>query len=343
MSEIEKIDKNLAVEKGVEDDGLEFFDVCAESFNLCGVTHDDVFLRLPRDVAKSANEGVAGLCEHTAGGCVHFVTNSKKIAIKCTMQFITEFPHMPATGVRGFDIYIDNAYYKTFVPPLEIKDGYESCVEFETGEKRAVTINFPLYNGVKDLYIGLEKGATCEYLNPYKYDAPIVYYGSSITQGGCASRPGRSYEAIISRKLLCEHLNLGFSGSAKGEAVIAEYIANLNMLALVIDYDYNAPTARHLKDTHERFFNIIREKNPDLPVVFVSGPNRRMSEVEERYEVIKTTYENAKNSGDENVYLIKGTDMFADDEFTVDDCHPTDYGFAIMAEKIGAVLENIIQ
>ncbi len=176
-----------------------------------------MFRRMPEKTAKEVSEGVYALHTNTAGGSLHFETNSSRIAIKCTMNDVTRFSHMAATGVCGFDIYVNNEYFKTFVPPGDIIGGYESEVTLTGTEMRTITINFPLYNNVTDLYIGLENSAECKSIDSYKPIKQAVFYGSSMTQGGCASRPGMSYQAIISRNIGCPVLNLGFSGSGKGE------------------------------------------------------------------------------------------------------------------------------
>lgn len=340
---IEKIDKNLEIKTINNRNELTFYDACSEKFYISGLIHDTMFRRMPEKTAKAVSESVYALHTHTAGGSVHFETTSNRIAIKCTMNEITHFPHMAATGVCGFDIYVNNEYFKTFVPPVDMTGGYESEVTLTGTEMRKITINFPLYNNVTDLYIGLENGDECKSINPYKPIKQVVFYGSSITQGGCASRPGMSYQAIISRNIGCPVLNLGFSGSGKGERVMAEYISQLEMSVFVLDYDHNAPNSEHLKNTHEPFFKIIRKSNPNLPVIMLCQHDRFMSEAEERRRIIFDTYTNAKNSGDNNVYFINGFDLFPNRDCTVDGCHPTDYGFSFMAEKIGGVIEEILK
>jgi hypothetical protein len=133
-----------------------------------------------------------------------------------------------------------------------MQDGYESVIRFETRRKREITINFPLYSSVSALYIGLEENAVVEPSAGYKNKKPMVFYGSSITQGACASRPGNSYANIVSRTLGIDHINLGFSGNAKGEQTMADYIASLDMSVFVYDYDYNAPDPEHLQNTHQK-------------------------------------------------------------------------------------------
>lgn len=123
-----------------------------------------------------------------------------------------------------------------------------------------------------------------------------------------------------------------------------EYIKNLDMSVFVYDYDHNAPTVEHLANTHEKMFKAIRNENPELPIVIMSRPKFNLTEEEQqRMHIIETTYKNALSSGDKNVYLINGrmlTELCAD-EGTVDNCHPTDFGFASIAKALGDVIEKI--
>ena len=115
---------------------------------------------------------------------------------------------------------------------------------------REYTLNLPLFNEIYELYIGVEKGSSLVSHNDYRIEKPVVFYGSSITQGVEASRPGTSYESVISRNIDCDYINLGFAGCAKGEEEIAEYISEIDMSAFIMDYDHNAPDSEHLKKTH---------------------------------------------------------------------------------------------
>ena len=208
----------------------------------------------------------------------------------------------------------------------------------------------PTYTTVEELYIGIEEGAILEEYDPYLPVPPIVYYGSSITQGGCVSRPGNTYEAKITRDLGIDHINLGFSGNAKGELVMAEYLSNLDMSLLVIDYEHNAPSPEHLKATHEPFFKYIRSKRPNLPIVICSSPDivhrEDCKRFTERRQTVFTTYLNALESGDRNVYFVDGMQYFegVDKDFcTTDGCHPTDMGHYYMALSIESAIKTALE
>ncbi|MBE7044721.1 MAG: hypothetical protein E7397_04275 [Ruminococcaceae bacterium] len=345
--DITEIDKNFKLDTNIEQEGLVFFDAADEKFDLYGVYKTEQgFRRLPEDVAKATNEGTELLATNTAGGRLRFVTNSEFIAISCKIPSITRFQHMPQSGIAGFDVTVNGKLRGTFYPPLDLESKYEGIFHFEHADRKEILINFPLYNDVTEMFIGLQDTAYIEKAPKYTHEKPVVFYGSSITQGGCASRPGNSYEEILSEWLDCNYINLGFSGSARGEQAMAEYIASLDMSVFVMDYDHNAPTPEHLEKTHEPFYKIIREKNPDLPIVFVTGPNYYFWDGEPRRQIILKTYEKAKAAGDEKVWFVDGRELWGKEGWnhaTMDGCHPSDLGFWRMAEGIRPALEEALK
>ncbi len=310
-------------------------------------TQKDCYRRMPQKTADRVSDRVSRLSRNTAGGRLRFRTNSSSIAVFAKMAGIERMPHFSLTGMASFDLYVDGFYRGTFMPPETLKDGYSAVIRLGDCDYKNITVNFPLYSDVNALAVGVDKGA--EILPPKEYgiSKPIVFYGSSITQGGCASRSGNSYEAVISRRLDCDYLNLGFSGGAKGETAMARYIKDISMSAFVYDYDHNAPTPEYLAETHKKMFDIIRKSNPLLPIVIVSRPDiQKSADTDARYEIIKKTYEDALSEGDKNVYLIDGRKIMAGsagDAGTVDTIHPNDFGFSAMAKCIGDVLEDILK
>lgn len=343
--DITKIDKNFKTTT-IDKQDVRFYDILQPPFSLHGVSYDgSCFRRLPEAVAQSVSTRVHALSVHTAGGRLRFRTDSPYVALRAEMPVIGKMGHFALSGSAGFDLYADGCYVKTFVPSFKIQDGLEGVIELGEAKTREITINFPLYSGISALTLGLQEGAVLAAPAPYRHQKPVVYYGSSITQGGCASRPGNCYPAILSRRLDCDHINLGFSGSGKGEAEIAEYIAGLDMSVFVYDYDHNAPTAEHLAETHERMFRIIRQKNPTLPVVMLSRPKYALTGAEEaRLTIIRETFTRAQTAGDRNVYFMDGRALMdlAGREGTVDGTHPNDLGFASMARALEPLLADIL-
>ena len=355
MSNITEIDKNFKNENAYRPD-MVLYNVKEKPFKLYGFVEceDNAFKRIPTEVAQQISSGVKYSHAHTSGARVRFKTNSEYIILKAKMSSFTVLPHMPITGTSSFDLYADGEYVSTLFPPLtydgfepvfELKDGFEAITTFNDKKMRDIVIHFPLYNNVDELFIGISDNAELVEGGEYKYTKPVVFYGSSITQGGCASRPGNAYISIISRWLDTDIVGLGFSGNAVAGETVANYIANLDMSVFVYDYDFNSPSEEHLAKTHEEMFKIIREKNPNLPIVMASRVNKVSEENKRRFKIIEETYNNAIANGDKNVYIINGMDILTsiDKEiFTVDGVHPNDFGFYCMAKAFGDVIKNLL-
>lgn len=350
MADIAEIDKNMRVEKHPDFGNVLMYDIEGAPFVIEGVYKDgDKFIRMPEEVAKSTSEGVFELNKHSAGGNVRFTADCTSMAFRVEFSTVGRIPNMAMTGSAGFDIYekIDGKwrYSRTFVPPMDVEFEFESVLNFCPG-KREYQINFPLYSGLKKFEIGFTSDVKIEKPGERKIKKPVVFYGSSITQGGCASRPGMSYEAILARRFDFNYINLGFSGSAHGEQSVAQYIASLDMSAFVLDYDHNAFSPEELKQTHEPFFKTVREKHPELPIIMMSRPKYYLSEEEkERRSVVEETYKNAVAKGDKNVYFLDGRQLTkqAEGEETCDNCHPNDLGFMCMADAVSDVFKKIIK
>ncbi|MBQ8409169.1 MAG: hypothetical protein IJY39_09940 [Clostridia bacterium] len=352
---IEDIDKNFKLETEIKREGLRFVNVVEEPFTVHGLIRiSDRWVRMPLDIAEKTSPAVYNLAKRTAGGRVRFVTDSPYVAIKTVQPPAGVMPHMPLTGHAGFDLYIgegkNSAYCRSFVPPatLQTGNGYESVLDLTPqqlgdGGLHSFTINFPLYHDVYELYVGLKEGSVIQKAPDYTVKTPMVYYGSSITQGGCASRPGTCYQGWLSRWFDADYINLGFSGSAKGEDEIADYVASLSMSAFIYDYDYNSPTYETLVDTHEKMLRKVREAHPEVPIICASRPRFPLNPEETaRRDLIAANVEKLKAEGDRLISFIPGKELlaFGGTEGTVDYCHPTDLGFYSMALRFAEELEK---
>lgn len=347
---MDEIDKNFKVETELDLPNLKFFDPREEPFTIYGVWYEDgQYRRMPDKLAESVNPSIHILSKECSGGRIKFRTNSPYIAIhtKCTRHIM---PHFALTGSSGFDVYIgkNEKFAGTIIPPWNCNEfsEYEGKVMFRDKKMREVTLNLPLYSPVFELYIGLEDGSKIEKTEGYKYEKPILYYGSSITQGGCASRAGNCYQAIISRTLRTNYMNLGFSGNALAEDIMAEYVAKQDMSVFVYAYDHNAPTPEYLEQTHERMFKTVRAANPTLPIIMLTRPKFYLKDEEKkRLEIVKRTYDNAVAAGDKNVYFIPGPTLmkYARDNGTVDQSHPNDYGFYSIAKALVPLLKQLLE
>ena len=345
--DISSIDKNFHIETKIKKDDIKFYNVEEAPFKVYGVYKDGgKYRRMPEDVAKSVSEGVYKLHANTAGGRVRFVTDSPYIALKLQIGGQSKFSFFSVTGIMGCDVYSGKRYYGTIIPPLDTTTEYENVVDIPDPCEREYTINMPIYSCVYKIYLGIKEGSTLKPADDYKITKPIVFYGSSITQGGCASRPGNTYPSQISRALDCDFISFGLAGSAKGEEEIARYISSLDMTAFCYDYDYNADSLEQYKETHEKFFKIIRAAQPNLPIIMTTRPKKHLTDEEkERINVMMRTYQNAIDAGDKNVYYIKGCDLLEDsvaEVSLIENCHPNDCGFASMARVMGKKLKEIL-
>ena len=355
MSKIQ-YDENMIVPSSLNLPDVRFYNLDGEPFKVYGIFRDgDRYYRLPRSVAETVSPGVNTMCETTAGARIRFMTDSPYVAVAVEYGFCETSAIITSLNMGGFDLYLDNKFVNSFRPQFELAGEplytYLNIPKRLYGEEddgsekrkmRLVTINMPSYSSVKKMHVGIKEGSEISHAPDYKHEKPVVFYGSSITNGAAASRPGLTYEARISRMLDTNFVNLGFGGLCKGEPEMARYIADLDMSVFVLDYDHNAKTVEHLLETHEPFFKTVREKNPDLPIILISMPEYQVDNAE-RFAVIKRTYDNAVASGDKNVYLICGKEFFGYDlEFTVDGVHPNDEGFLKMAERIAKELAPLL-
>lgn len=345
LVDISKIDGNMSAKTKIDRSGFDFYSVDDAPFRIYGVKKiDGKYRRLTEEVAKTVNFKVHLLHANTAGGRIRFVSDSKRLAFIVKGEFGMPGENLAYLNCASLDVYANGSYYGIARGgtnyPVTYYESVVSNEAFAKGE-RLYTVYMPCYGEAHEIFIGIEKGASLKVAPDYTYEKPVVFYGSSITQGACASRGGLAYEAILEREFDFDYLNLGFSGNANGEQSMARYIAGLDMCAFVLDYDYNARNPRELLETHEPFYKTVREQNPNLPIIMISMPKYDLTEEDlERYKIIKATYDNAVASGDENVYLIFGKDLLfgVGSEGLSDGIHPNDLGFRYMSRGIAEKL-----
>lgn len=343
--DISKIDKNF--ENTFTYEGMKLYNVNEAPFKLYGLCREEGeldFKRMPHSFPDTVkNPVVKAMYKKTSGLRVRFRTDSKRIILKCELPEKANIPHMALTGSSCFDMYVDGKYFNVFRPGIDangkysedksMDGGYASGYTFNKEKKMCdVVIHFPLYNEVTSVYVGLEEDAQVLPGNEYTYEKPVVFYGSSITQGACASHPGNCYTAMLARHFDFNYVNLGFSGGCRAELEFARYIATLDMTAFVLDYDHNAPSLADLEATHEPFYKELRKLRPDLPIIFISASDlcSGYESRAKRREVIRRTYENALTAGDKNVYFVDGLKAYeaVGVQFcVVDNAHPNDLGF----------------
>ena len=328
-------------------------------FNLVGfewMDQDSVYRRLPVHSKWKIPKAVNNLANNTAGGQLRFITNSNKIHLDVVLTNASGMYHMPATAQSGFDIYVQKDGRQKYLKTANFSASdihYKTTIDAgNSNKKQQFTINFPLYNGVESVRIGIEKNATLEKPNPFKRTGKIVIYGTSITQGGCVSRPGMVYSNILSRKLDVEFVNLGFSGNGKGEPELAHIISEISGVSMLL-LDYEANASATIQNTIEDFVTILRAKFPKTPIVIMSkiryaynveGSDSYRQLISNRNFQKELVY-SRKNKGDTNIYFLDGSTVLGDDydECTVDGVHPTDLGSYRIANALLQKIQGILK
>ena len=304
------------------------------------------YWRLPADVIDQVNSGVSEVAKFPSGARVRFATDSRRIALCAVVGPAGYIKNVGAIGKCGLAGYVDGEWHYVVYPVASDAEEMTGAYDLD-GKMHEHTVYLPLFTPLYDLMIGLDDDTQVKPPRPYAVQKPIVFYGSSITNGASATHAGNAYVSIVCRRLDASFLNLGFSGSARGEESIARYIAGLDMSLFVMDYDHNAPDAAHLEATHERFFRIVREAQPDLPIALISKPDFDIDPEGNaaRRAVIRRTYEHALAAGDARVRFIDGETLFGTTErrdCLVDGTHPNDLGFRRMANAITPVLRELL-
>ena len=355
MPEFTDLDENFKQKQAETENPIADYQLPCAPFDLYGVYYDNTeerFVRMPKSVAEQVNGGVADKYKHTSGGRIRFSTNSDYFGITVEYSGLNQFSHMPLSGICGFVLIDETEEVDRFMcnmrpEPCGNSTGFKGTTWLRSDKIRHYVLYLPTYNDVKSLTIHLKNGAYVGGGKRYKDIKPILYYGSSITHGGCASRPDMMYPARIERWTNIDFIDLGFSGSARGEEVMVDYLASIDCSVFVCDYDHNAPNPEHLEKTHFPLYQRYREKRPNTPIVFITKPDIENDDsAPARRKAVFATYQKAKKLGDKKVYFIDGGEFFKGidrSKCTVDGCHPNDLGFEKMATTVLKTLKKIIK
>jgi len=309
--------------------------------------------RLPAKAEKTVRPAVWSLSRHSAGMLARFVTDAPVIWTDYTLTSANvAMPHMPATGVSGLDLYAQddagNWRWLSVTRPTakQVKTQLVSGLE---PRRRAYTVYLPLYNGVETLKIGVPKGATFEPIAPRK-EKPLVFYGTSITHGACASRPGMPHPAILGRRLDRPVINLGFSGNGRMEPEVGELLCELDAAVYIIDCLPNMQGS-DVAQRAEPLVRQLRKARPETPIVlvedrtfanapFLAGHQNRHRA---NREALRAAYEKLQGEGFSKLYYIEGDKLLGDDrDDTTDGSHPSDLGFWRHAEAFEPVLRQAL-
>ena len=354
-SSIEKLDPNFAA----KDASGEWLWYNAENMTVEGKGWTDTerfFDRLPARAQETGPKPVWSLSRHSAGMAVRFVTDSPKISARWkVLNADLAMPHMPATGVSGLDLYVkDNGIWRW------IGNGRPAAQETEAllagnipAGSHEYLVYLPLYNGTESLEIGVTPEAAISKAPPRAEgkDRPLFFYGTSITHGGCASRPGMAYPAILGRRLDCPVINLGFSGNGKMEAELEALLAEVDARVYILDCLPNL-SPDLVTERVEPFVIALRAARPNTPILLVENisyqagvflPASRAAYTDKN-AALRAAYERLTEKGIQGLHFLAGETLLGNDgDATVDGTHPTDLGFQRMADAMEHALRKILE
>lgn len=311
------------------------------------------FRRLPDRAAAGLSEAVQLLSHCPAGVFLSFFTDSPDLSVRLTLKNTDVMSHMPLTGSTGTELYFRNGHQwhpvATLRPSPSEKQTTQSLLEDAPQERREYRLYLPLYKAIESVAIGIPAGFKVE-PSPAR-TRPLFFYGTSITQGGCANTPGSDFVSLLGRQLDTEIINFGFSGNGKGEPEIARLIREVDAEAFVLDYLANVGPEQ-LKSTLPGFVSLLREKHPRTPLILIGNvpynqtlwKAETFEQLDRKREVLMEIYLEGRRTGDTNLHFIDGHGLLpaGASGVYVDGVHPTSHGFALMAERLAPQLERIL-
>lgn len=319
--------------------------------------------RLPASSEGDVRQAVWELSRHSAGLMIRFRTNSPQISIRYVVTSSKyQEPHMPATGVSGIDLYAVSAEREarwcagrfSFKDTIQYDYNNLTLNEKDPVQGWEYRLYLPLYNGVKWLEIGVDEESTLTPLN-LREEKPIVVYGTSITQGACASRPGMAWTAILGRKMHCPLINLGFSGNGIIEKPILAVMAKIDAKIFILDCLPNLDKASYYPDHEVRqklkgAVRYLREQHPLVPIILSDHAGHtqeamnavRKEDYQRVNQIQHGVFQELISEGVQHLYRIQKIDFGQTIETTVDGTHPSDLGMMRYAEGYEKKLQQIM-
>lgn len=351
-----KLDPAMAAQKAAEK-SLQWHD--AETWGVEGRCWPDqerkrYYDRLPASAEGKVTNAVWGLSRHSTGMTVHFKSNATDIHVRYALMVDKlAMPHMAATGVSGVDLYARDADGKWRWVNASKPDKQNMVYpmsERMTAAPREWMLYLPLFNGVEKLEIGVNEGASFEGVAP-RQKGLVVFYGTSITHGACASRPGMCHPAILGRRLDMPVANLGFSGNGKMDAAVGEYLCQLDAAVFIIDCAPNMD-AKLITERCLPLVKQLRGTRPETPIVLVEDRRNTNSWIHAdrdahhtaNHKALKEAFEKLKAEGVAKLHYIEGDHLLGDDaEGSNDGSHPSDLGFVRQADVMEPVIRRALK
>lgn len=338
------------------DDGTRWISASDPQFEICGLPffseNDGHWWRFPLRAQGSVPDLVWETSKAPSGARIRFRSDTTSLAVRyeCdkTQPALNNFS---LHGEAGCDLYLDGQYVATVIPPATAETGHVFVTDL-TKQMRTFCLYLPLYTEVSIDAIGLDSGAEILPAPPFANPLPVVFYGTSITQGGCAGRAGLSYEAMLCRQLNLDFVNFGLSGSGRGEREVADLIAEVNASCYVLDFSQNNATVEELGKAYLPFIDTLRERHPDTPVLCVTpiywayeSINAPWKDRQEQMRmVIRDAVQQRVGTGDTNVRVVEGYELLgpSKEDGLIDGLHPNTLGFYWMAQSLVPHIQSVL-
>ncbi len=343
------------LKQGSDNDTTVWYD--ATQFEILGQAWTDLahpYDRLPVHAETKVRPELWRLSTHSSGLVIYFSSNATSIHVRWYLRYNADLSHMAATGVKGVDLYAWNEGKWQFIN-CGRPSGKENETKLITGmssEWKEFLLYLPLYDGIDSLFIGINSNSEIRSPGESRLSGkPIIFYGTSITQGGCATRPGMAYTSIIERQLGREVINLGFSGNGRMEPELAELMSGIDAACYVIDCLPNLNSEQVTERTIP-FVELLKGKQPEIPVLLIESVipedaffnQERRSEVEAKNKNLFASFQQLQQQGIQKLYYVPWEKLVGyDHEATVDGVHYTDLGFMRYADRIIQYLEGILE
>lgn len=316
------------------------------------------YSRLPESMRSTARKAVWHRGRTSAGLFVRFRSDAGAFSLRWSSTLNATLDNTTLVTVRGLSLYVHDGGEWVYVGSTRLKGGKEvqtqkiSCSALE-GTQHEYMLYLSMYDGVKQLEIGVKEGMKIlpPELDSPKAERPVIIYGTSIMQGASASHPGMASSNMLSRKLDRVVVNLGFSGNALLDEDVARYMASHPDPSVYVIDNLPNGTAKGVEEKEEKFFRILRDAHPDVPVVFIEHPLYpsyrfdlgRKTKTDAKNAALKAVYDRIVGSGEKNVYLVSGKHFLSEDNVgTAEGVHFTDIGFTRYVDVVCPVLRALL-
>ena len=329
---------------------MDWIDFPNDGFNVHGLAwfeEDRALCRLPRRLKDTFRPPVWELAQCPAGGRILFSTDSLHVGVRAKVPDNYVMNHITRIGQSGFDVYVDGNFMGSVSPNAEGKIEAQWQIQKAPPKLRNIMIHMPLYKPVALDQIGLDEGAAIKGHRPFALSKPVLFYGSSITQGGCASTPGTTYQDFISRSLNVDFINLGFSGNGQGEPEVARAINEIDCSCIVVDHWANK--GLDYRENLPVFIGELRKVHKDMPIIVVGPFYFCRDDIDDSLHVEQRKagedfVRKMQRQGDRNIHFFDGRKMISRETSfgLVDGAHPNSLGFYLGAKGFSPFLKRVL-